>query len=119
MKSKCAFLFIAALHACAPIPGDREVGSSSELFRLRVGDTAHVDLASIEKEAGVQVWRPERMESVDIMGMRNHSIIESLLNDSSRNQVYVIRWERRGSEDCCVLRMKGAQGQATVVKFLK
>lgn len=119
MKSKFALPFVVVLHACAPIGGEREVDSSRELFRLQVGDAARVDLASIEKEMGVQVWRPERMEAVDIMGMRNHSIIESFLNNADRSQVFVIRWERRGAEDCCVLRMEGEQGRATVVRFMK
>lgn len=119
MKSKCAFLFVAALHACAPIPGDREVDSSSELFRLQVGDTAHVDLALIDKEMGIAVRRPGAFEASDIFRVRRSLVVEWMNQKPDANQILVVRSHRDRSEDGCVLRMDGEQGQATVVKFMK
>ena len=119
MKSKFALLFVVVLHACAPLRDVREVDSSSELFRLQVGDTAHVDLALIDKEMGIAVRRPDAFEASDIFRVRRSLVVEWMNQKPDANQVLVVRSHEDRSQDGCVLRMEGEQGQATVVKFMK
>ena len=119
MKSRFPLLFVVALHACAPLRGDQEVDSSRELFHLQVGDTVHVDLASIEKEMGIAVRRPGAFEASDIFRVRRSLVVEWMNQKPDANQVLVVRYHKDRSQDGCVLRMEGEQGQATVVKFMK
>jgi hypothetical protein len=119
MNSRIALLLVVALHACAPILGHREVDSSRELLRLHVGDSASVNLASIGKEMGMRVVRPGKIEVTGFMRSSNSLIVPWMLQKPDENQVLVVRYHQDGSQDGCVLRMEGDQGQATVVKFMK
>lgn len=119
MNPRFALLFVVVLHACAPLGGDREVDNSRDLFRLRVGETVHVDLASIDKEMGIAVRRPGTFEASDIFRVRRSLVVEWMNQKPEANQVLVVRFHQDRSQDGCVLRMEGEQGQATVVKFLK